>query len=141
MTSAAGRAAMIGDVPEVIARAVIRRGGSVLLVQEIAEGYWFFPGGHVDPGETPEDAVVRELREELDVGATVEGVLGELPNSWVRDGLEHHEVNHVFAVDIDATDPVSQEPHLAAGWCRLDELTTADVRPRPLAELVAGLPR
>ncbi|MHC1558084.1 NUDIX domain-containing protein [Actinomycetospora sp. C-140] len=126
---------------EAIARAVVRRGDHVLLVQEIAAGYWFFPGGHVEAGASPHDAAVRELREELDVGATVDEVLGEVPNVWVHDGVEHREVNHVFAVRVDAADPVSQEPHLAAGWHRLDQLATTDVRPRVLAELVVGLRR
>ena len=121
---------------EVVARAVVRRGGCVLLVQEIAAGYWFFPGGHVEVGESPQDAVVRELREELDVGATVGEALGEVANVWVHDGVEHREINHVFAVDIDAVEPVSQEPHLAAGWMRLDALACADVRPRVLVDLV-----
>ena len=128
-------------VPEVVARAVVRRDGLVLLVQEIAEGYWFFPGGHVEPGEEPQDAVVRELREELDVGATVEAELGEVANVWVRDGVDHQEVNQVFAVRIDTDHPVSQEPHLAAGWMRVDDLATVDVRPRVLVDLVARLPR
>ena len=117
---------------ELIARAVVVRDGAVLLMQERAVGYWFFPGGHVEAGETPEDAVVRELREELDVGATITARWGELENRW--DG--HHEINHVFAVHIDAADPVSQEPHLAAGWLDLDALKRADVRPRQLVDLV-----
>lgn len=118
--------------PELIARAVVVRDGAVLLVQERAAGYWFFPGGHVEAGETPEDAAVRELREELDVGATITARWGELENRW--DG--HHEINHVFAVRIDAADPVSQEPHLAAGWHRLEDLADVDVRPQKLADLV-----
>ena len=118
--------------PEPVARAVVLHDGAVLLVQERAAGYWFFPGGHVEPGETPEDAVVRELREELDVGATITERWGELENRWDR----HHEINHVFAVRIDAADPVSQEPHLAAGWHRLEDLADTDVRPRQLADLV-----
>lgn len=118
--------------PELIARAVVVRDGALLLVQERAAGYWFFPGGHLEPGETPEDAVVRELREELDVGATITGRWGEVENRW--DG--HDEINHVFAVRIDAADPVSQEPHLAAGWHRLEDLDDTDVRPRQLADLV-----
>jgi 8-oxo-dGTP diphosphatase len=121
---------------EVIARAVVLCDGAVLLVQEIAQGYWFFPGGHVEAGETPPQALVRELREELDVSATVQEHLGDLHNRWVHDGVEHHEVNHVFATTIDAVDPVSQEPHLAAGWTGLDDLDDTDVRPRLLVDLV-----
>jgi 8-oxo-dGTP diphosphatase len=117
---------------DVVARAVVVHDGAVLLVQDLAAGYWFFPGGHVEDGETPEQALVRELREELDVGATITEHWGELENRWDR----HHETNHVFAVWIDAADPVSQEPHLAAGWHRLDDLDHTDVRPRQLADLV-----
>jgi 8-oxo-dGTP diphosphatase len=53
----------------VVAAALVGSDGRVLL-QRRAEGrtmagLWEFPGGKVEPGETPEDALVRELREEL----------------------------------------------------------------------------
>ncbi len=121
---------------EGIARAVVVRDGRVLLVQERTAGYWFFPGGHVEEGETPEEAVVRELGEELGVGAVVEGSLGQIENNYVADGMERREVNHVFAVRIDAEDPESQEPDLAAGWKGVEELAHEDVRPQVLVELV-----
>ena len=53
----------------VVAVALIDADGRVLVQQRPAgkmfEGLWEFPGGKVEPGETPEDALVRELEEEL----------------------------------------------------------------------------
>lgn len=51
----------------VVAGVVIAQHGKILLVQELlpkAYGKWNFPGGHVDAGETIEEAAIREAREE-----------------------------------------------------------------------------
>ncbi len=56
---------MSGNVP--VSFAYLERDGRVLLVQEGGRqpyGLWCFPGGHVDPGETPDIACVRETKEE-----------------------------------------------------------------------------
>ncbi len=55
----------------VVACALVDPDGRVLLARRPADkphgGLWEFPGGKVEPGETPEQAVVRELREELGI--------------------------------------------------------------------------
>jgi len=60
-----------GQLVHVAAAVLLRGDGSVLLAQRPAgkpyAGYWEFPGGKFEPGETPRDALVRELREELGI--------------------------------------------------------------------------
>ena len=55
----------------VVAVALVDSDGRVLLAQRPAgksmAGLWEFPGGKVQPGETPEAALIRELKEELDI--------------------------------------------------------------------------
>ena len=65
-----------------VAAAVIERPGEFLLAQRPEgkpyPGYWEFPGGKIEAGEHPRDALVRELREELGIEARA----GELMDSY-----------------------------------------------------------
>jgi len=60
-----------GDLVRVAAAVLLRADGAVLLAQRPAgkpyAGYWEFPGGKLEPGETPAEALTRELREELGI--------------------------------------------------------------------------
>jgi 8-oxo-dGTP diphosphatase len=62
---------MPGPVILVVAAALIDADGRVLLAERPAgksmAGLWEFPGGKVEPGERPEAALIRELREELSI--------------------------------------------------------------------------
>ena len=57
-----------------VVAAIIQKDGRILATQrgygEQKDG-WEFPGGKIEPGESPEQALARELREELDIGVEV----------------------------------------------------------------------
>jgi 8-oxo-dGTP diphosphatase len=77
-----------------VAAAVVWRDGRVLLTQRPPGGalglQWEFPGGKIEAGESPEMAVVREVREELGVEAQVVG----------RMHVERHAYAHGLDVEI-----------------------------------------
>jgi 8-oxo-dGTP diphosphatase len=56
---------------EVAVGVLVREDGAFLLTSrppgKVYEGYWEFPGGKVEPGERPEETLIRELREELGI--------------------------------------------------------------------------
>jgi 8-oxo-dGTP diphosphatase len=81
----------VPDPVEVVA-AVVERGGRYLITRRLEgthlAGLWEFPGGKILPGEKPEDALRRELKEELGVeaavGELIEAVTWTYPEKTVR---------------------------------------------------------
>jgi 8-oxo-dGTP diphosphatase len=66
------------EMPLLVTAAVIFDGDKVLITRrpdgKRHPGFWEFPGGKVDPGESPEQALCREIREELDAEVQVNGI-------------------------------------------------------------------
>ncbi len=63
---------------KLVVAALVREQGRILMSRRRADqampNLWEFPGGKVEPGEHPEAALVRELREELGCGIAVDGI-------------------------------------------------------------------
>ena len=78
----------------VVVAAVIEAASRVLICQRRKDDkfplLWEFPGGKVEPGETPEEALARELQEELGVRAEISGELYRTRHSYkeLADGIE-----------------------------------------------------
>lgn len=70
------------DSPLLVTAAVIIEDGRVLITRRPAHkphgGLWEFPGGKLNPGESPEAALQRELREELEIDIRVEQIIDAL---------------------------------------------------------------
>lgn len=62
----------------IVAAAIVRREGKILLTKRLPgahlEGYWEFPGGKLEEGESPEAALVRECREECGIEVRVRDI-------------------------------------------------------------------
>ena len=84
----------------VVTAAVVERGGRFLVTRRQAgvhlEGYWEFPGGKCDAGETLEACLVRELREELAVAARIGAEIFSIAHDYSDRSVELH----FFACDL-----------------------------------------
>ncbi|MEH7270503.1 NUDIX domain-containing protein, partial [Bacillus toyonensis] len=120
-----------------IVRAVMIKDEKLLVAEYIGHHY-FLPGGHVEIGESAENALIRELREELGVNCSIQQFLGVIENQWQDKEVLHHEINHIFEVESQDlhTDlpPKSSESHLAFQWidCNKEALNHYEIMPMPL---------
>jgi 8-oxo-dGTP diphosphatase len=109
----------MGD-PLVVVGAAILRAGRMLAAQRSEPphlaGGWELPGGKVEPGESEEDALIRECREELGVEIKLrERVGGDWP-------LANGMVMRVWTADLVAGEPAPIEDHQALRWLGPDTL-------------------
>jgi len=105
---------------EVVAAIIHDDEGSIFATQR---GYgdwkdwWEFPGGKMEPGETPEEALLREIWEELETRIVVERLVKTV--EW--DYPKFHLTMHCFLCHIESGHPVLLE-HEAARWLKQGKL-------------------
>lgn len=113
-----------------VVAAIIIHSGKVFATQrgygEFKDG-WEFPGGKVEPDETPQEALMREIREELDTEIEV----GELLDTVEHDYPKFHLSMDCFICKVKSGDLVLKE-HEAARWLTQDTLDSVDWLPADL---------
>lgn len=101
---------------------IIRKDGKFLIGHRLPSGEmggrWEFPGGKVDQGETPEQAIVREFNEEMNVSV----IPGDLLAS-VQFTNRHGPVELLaYRVEIPSIDGLALTEHTEIAWATLDEI-------------------
>ena len=104
-----------------VVAAIIRDGDRIFATQrgygEYKDG-WEFPGGKVEPGETPQEALVREIKEELDADI----IVGDLLTTVEYDYPTFHLSMDCFWAALVEGSKMKLLEHEAAKWLAMDEL-------------------
>lgn len=120
----------------VVAAVLTDAAGRVLLAQRPAHkhlgGKWEFPGGKIEPGEAPEAALARELREELGITIEITRALPRFTHDYGAVTIEL--VAFVCRLAPDSGPPHPHE-HTALAWCAVDAVHTYDLAPADLPVL------
>lgn len=110
-----------------VAAAIIKKGDMIFATQrgygEFKDG-WEFPGGKLEPGETAETAILREIKEELDADIKV----CQLFETVEYDYPKFHLTMHCFICELISEDMVLKE-HEDARWLGRSELDSVDWLP------------
>ena len=113
------------STPKVDVRAAVIREGKLLMVRERLDGGWTMPGGWVDIGDRPADAVEREAFEESGYKVRASRLVGVYDANRVGELRYHHAFKLVFLCDLLGGEAAASYETTDVGWYALDEL------PRP----------
>jgi len=122
----------------VVAAVITDDSGRVLLAQRPSHKHlalkWEFPGGKVEPGESPEAALARELREELSIAIEIVRSLPHFTHDYGSVVIAMFPFECRLAPGSGAPHP---HEHLALAWVALDALDTYDLAPADLPVVAA----
>ena len=92
------------------------------------KGYWALPGGRMEPGETLEQTIVREVKEETGLEVTVVSKVGEYVEKGIKDDVEYEYYPTCFI-----SKPASGEIKIQESEIQEIKLFRLNELPKPLA--------
>lgn len=118
----------MGRVIDVVAAVIVNSEQEILCAQRSAEDRhpykWEFPGGKIEPGESPEDALVRELKEELSIDSEIKGRI--VSTSFL---YESYDLNLTLFDVIILNGSLKPNVHHALKWIPLHEMESLEWMP------------
>ena len=111
---------------EVVA-AIIKKGNCIFATQRGYGDYkdwWEFPGGKMEPGETPEEALVREIKEELSTDINIDKFLYTVDYDYPK----FHLTMHCYICSL-LSDALHLNEHEAAKWLNREDIHSVNWLP------------
>jgi len=129
---------------------LVIKNNKILIVEMDNNGFYCLPGGYVDIGETTEEAIKREMKEEYGKEIVVQKYLGMVENYFVTKSLRRmHEISCYYLVDFEDPNFVQEDVSLIENdndhivrldfkWVDINQLDNYDIRPKFLKDLLKG---
>lgn len=123
--------------------------GYVLTHKSEMDDFYALPGGRVEILEFSEDALRREMREELGVEIHLERLLWIIENLFIYEGRQRHELGLYYLMSLDGAEGLYDKhktircldaPHLTLQWLPLSELHDFKLLPTLLTSRLFDLP-
>ncbi len=118
-----------------------KEAGKIYLGHHIKADDWIPPGGHIEPGETPKDAAIREMMEELQTQITKDQLVPfnlsvKVVNQPDRGCITHYDVWHLVDIKVQPFDYLKSEYH-DADWFIVEDGVKKITKNLDFARLVA----
>ena len=128
------------------AAGIMIENGHVLLHKQVDDSYWALPGGGIELGESSEETIVREMKEELGYDVEVERTVWMAETFFEHRGDAMHEVAFYYLLKIKDLhfregpfDGLEGE-RLIYQWIPIDELENIELKPSFLSKALKNVP-
>ena len=131
---------------------LILRGQDVLLHRGRDDDFWTLPGGTIEPGERSDEALCREIDEELHLAVRAVRLLWVVENRFTYVGRRFHEIGFYWLLDVPEQAWSGQrwpehggefemiEPGIIFRWAPVSDLGSIRIKPNFLPQGIAALP-
>lgn len=127
---------MLKKEVEILVRAIIQIKGKILVCRKLKKKYFFFPGGHLEFGESAKKALIREINEELGIIIKKCFFIGGSEHIFIEESKKRHEINLAFKTPIKKIDIKSRENHLRFYLIDKNKMTKQNIFPISLKNAV-----
>ncbi|MFH1598181.1 MAG: NUDIX hydrolase [Patescibacteria group bacterium] len=119
---------MTKKIQQLSVKGLFRRGGNVLLVKD-PKGVWELPGGRIKHGEEPEEALRRELDEELGWSKVdIKNIINTWSFSSKINGTYYHFIIIIYTCTSDEENIKKNDEYIKYQWVPISEINNLNMR-------------